>query len=329
MAKTTVAPIANSSDVDMVYICGIPVNSKKSAKNIAKILRLNGITITDLNANSKQIERAFGRPFYVQLLAKLYSTAPHISYIHKPVKSSDNNPQYTCGWFNVESCKVSSSKSVLSLLHSGIKYEQIIPTKLKTVPEKISCVMVGEEIFIDEYWWYKNAKLYEVGSSYVFKVIRSKSYAKSREYILEDKLGHEQSIVTAQNFEDGDSIICQVRGFSKKYKHLNSLQLINPRLYEEPKTKESRKPREYLTPATQYLNGKRPEAWLREVEGLGKHTASCAFKCSCCGRNFSARQGCKIEFRDIYFCKACADQIFKKSDKGYLRIVYTPMGNKR
>lgn len=329
MDKTTTSTFSNPSDVDTVLICGVAVNSKKSAKNIAKILRLNGVTINDLNANSKQIERTFGRPFYVQLLAKLYGTAPHTSYVHKAAKNSENTPRYTCGWFTVESSKVDSSMSVLSLLHSGIKYEQILPTKLKSVPEKISCVMIDGEIFIDEYWWYKNAKLYEVGSSYVFKVIRSKPYGNIREYILEDKLGHEQSIVTGQNFEDGDSVICQVRGFSKKYKHLNSLQLMNARLYENPKYKEARKPRECSIPATHYLNGKTPEVWFREVEGLGKHTATSAFKCSCCGRSFSARQGCKIEFRDIYFCKACTDQVFKKSDKGYVRIVYTPMGNKR
>ena len=329
MAKTIISPTSNSNEVETVYICGIPVGSKKSAKNIAKILRLNGVTINDLNANSKQIERTFGRPFYVQLLAKLYGTAPHTSCVHKASRNSGNNPQYTCGWFQVQSSKVSSSRSELSLLHSGVKYEQVLPTKLKTVPEKISCVMIGDDIFIDEYWWYKNAKLYEIGSNYIFKVIRSKPYGKSREYILEDRLGHEQSVVSSQKFEDGDSVVCQIRGFSKKYKHLNSLLLTDPRLFEDPKVKEVRKSREYMTPATHYPNGKRPEAWYREVEGLGKHTATSPFKCSCCGRSFYARQGCKIEFREIYFCKACADQIFKKSDNGYLRIVYTPMGNKR
>ena len=122
---------------------------------------------------------------------------------------------------------------------------------------------------------------------------------------------------------------CLLEQFQRTKKHLNTLLLIDARLYESAPVKPAPKPRLHTTPASYYPKGKRPEAWLREVEGLGKHTATSAFKCSCCGRNFSARQGCKIEFRDVYFCKACADQIFKKSDKGYLRIVYTPMGNKR
>ena len=91
----------------------------------------------------------------------------------------------------------------------------------------------------------------------------------------------------------------------------------------------AKKTHKVATPAPELANNNGPEAWFREVEGLGKHTATGPFRCSCCNRNFQARQGCKIEFRDIYFCKACADQIFKHSDKGYLHTVYTPMGNRR
>ena len=174
-------------------------------------------------------------------------------------------------------------------------------------------------------------------SEYIFRVRRSSKYGKSTEYVLSDKLGHEQMVISRAEFNEGDKIICKVGGFRKKQRHKNTLVLTDARLYEsasvKPNQSKSAKPtpkkREYATPAPYYPNDKQPEAWFREVEGLGKHTATCAFKCSCCGRNFSTRQGCKIEFRDIYFCKACADQIFKHEKRGYIQIVYTPMGNKR
>ena len=340
MAKKTQLRNSKSAEIETIIIGGVPISPGRSAKHIAQVLRINGVTINDLHSNSKQIERVFGRPFYVQLLAKLYGSRLQTSIVQKPQKSvlktkSDNTantdtlPRYTCQWYTVQSKKVASSKIVLTIFHNGVKCEQIIPIKLDIVPDKISCVLVGDEVTIDEYWWYKTFKLFEVGSEYVFKVIRSRPHLGGHEYVLTDRFGREQLLVSGKKFEDGDSIVCQIRAFQRKYKHLNSLALMKPRVYKTQKVNKDSKPKAYLTPATSYLNGKRPEAWFREVDGLGKHTATSPFKCSCCGRSFSARQGCKIEFREIYFCKACADQIFKKSDNGYLRIVYTPMGNKR
>ena len=340
MAKKTQLRNSKSAEIETIFICGVPISPGRSSKHIAQVLRINGVTINDLHSNSKQIERVFGRPFYVQLLAKLYGSAQQTSLVHRTQKSvikpkSDNAakqdalPRYSCQWFTVQSSKVTSSKMVLTILHNEVNYEQIIPTKLYVVPNKISCVLIGDEITIDEYWWYKTFRLFEVESEYVFKVIRSRSHQGGREYVLADRFGQEQLLVTGKKFENGDSIICQIRAFQRKYKHLNSLALMNPRLYKAQKVKKASKPKAYLIPVSSYPNGKRPEAWFREVDGLGKHTATSPFRCSCCGRSFSARQGCKIEFRDIYFCKACADQIFKKSDNGYVHIVYTPMGNKR
>lgn len=209
------------------------------------------------------------------------------------------------------------------------EYEFLISTKVTNFPSRVSLVSFNEQLIVDEYWLYKQCKLYELQSEYIFRVKSSRKYGKGRLYVLSDKLGHEQTVTSQIHFNDGDKIICKVRGFQRTNKHQNALLLIDARLYEDAPIKRAPKPRLHTTPASYYPKGKQPEAWFREVEGLGKHTATSAFKCSCCGRSFSARQGCKIEFRDIYFCKACADQIFKKSDKGYLRIVYTPMGNKR
>lgn len=222
-----------------------------------------------------------------------------------------------------------SSSTKISVIDNGQEFQFLISTKVTNFPNSVHLIRCNGKLILDEYWLYKHCKLYEVGSEYIFRVIRSNEFKKSWEYILSDKLGHEQKVVSHTKFNNGDKIICKVRGFTKIYKHKNTLLLMDARLYENQPVKPSPKTREYSTPATYYPNGKHPEAWLREVDGLGKHTATCAFRCSCCGRNFSARQGCKIEFRDIYFCKACADQIFKHEKRGYVQIVYTPMGNKR
>ena len=223
----------------------------------------------------------------------------------------------------------SSSSTKICVLDNGKEFQFLISTKVTNLPNRVSLIRCNDKLTIDEYWLYKNCKLYEVNSEYIFRVIRSNEFKKSWEYVLSDKLGNEQTVVSRTEFNNGDKIICTVRGFTKKHNHRNTLLLMDARLHETAPIKSSSKAREYSTPAPYYPNGKQPEAWFREVDGLGKHTATCAFKCSCCGRNFSARQGCKIEFRDIYFCKACADQIFKHEKRGYVQIVYTPMGNKR
>ena len=229
-------------------------------------------------------------------------------------------------------CKIIYSTSLstkISVTDNGQEFQFLISTKVTNFPNHVSLIRHNGKLILDEFWLYKHCKLYKVDSEYIFKVIKSNKFTKSWEYILSDKLGHEQKVVSRTKFNNGDKIICKVRGFTKIYKHKNTLLLMDARLHETPPIKPSPKIPEYSTPATYYPNGKHPEAWFREVDGLGKHTATSAFRCSCCGRNFSARQGCKIEFRDIYFCKACADQIFKHEKRGYVQIVYTPMGNKR
>ena len=146
MANKTQLRNSKSAEIETVFICGVPISPGRSAKHIAQVLRINGVTINDLHSNSKQIERVFGRPFYVQLLAKLYGSAQQTSFIHRTQKSvvkpkSDNAtkqnalPRYSCQWFTVQYSKVTSSKMVLTILHNGVNYEQIIPTKLDVVPD--------------------------------------------------------------------------------------------------------------------------------------------------------------------------------------------------
>lgn len=259
--------------------------------------------------------------------AKVLSKEPSCNEQKKSKQPVNDSIEYIT--LPVEIICSTSSSTKFRVVDKAKEYDFMISTKVENFPSRVSFVRFKDQFIVDEYWLYKHCKLYELNSEYIFRVKSSQKHGKARLYVLRDKLAHEQSVVSHATFNDGDTIICTVRGFQRTKKHLNSLLLMNARLHEGAHIKSQSKARTYTTPAPYYPNGKQPEAWLREVEGLGKHTATSAFKCSCCGRNFSARQGCKIEFRDIYFCKACADQIFKHSEKGYVHIVYTPMGNKR
>jgi hypothetical protein len=72
------------------------------------------------------------------------------------------------------------------------------------------------------------------------------------------------------------------------------------------------------------------ERWRSAVQGFGKHKCGKPFTCNCCGRNFPANAGVRVELKDVYFCNSCAGRIFEPAKRGNHHIVIpTPMGNKR
>lgn len=71
------------------------------------------------------------------------------------------------------------------------------------------------------------------------------------------------------------------------------------------------------------------EFWQAQVDGYDKHLYGGTAVCSCCGRSFGAKQGYRVELKDIYFCLDCKRLIYPKSGRGYMRIISIPMGNKR
>ena len=203
----------------------------------------------------------------------------------------------------------------------------MVPVKLDKVPSVMHCVVLGNDVKIDEFQLYKQHNVFGKSKNYQFRVTACRREASKYLCTVVDRCYNTQEVISPVEFSVGDHIVCRVDGLREQSDHSKALLLSSPRLYKHA-APIVHKPVQ-SSDDVYYPNNKRPEAWFREVEGLGKHTATGPFRCSCCNRNFSARQGCKIEFRDIYFCKACADQIFKHSNKGYLRIVYTPMGNGR
>ena len=77
-----------------------------------------------------------------------------------------------------------------------------------------------------------------------------------------------------------------------------------------------------------YIKG--PNKWYGEVQELGKHKCGKPFTCSCCGRDFPANAGWRVDLKEIYFCNACAKKIYEPIGRGNRHfIISTPMGNKR
>ena len=157
---------------------------------------------------------------------------------------------------------------------------------------------------------------YEKGERYAFVVtgrIDNKGYT-----IVRDSFGDEHSLVCDTLYKAGDEVKCTVSSFSSTVGESIAdchLVLISPRIVKQEE------PIRYL---------KSPDKWYGEVQDLGKHKCGKPFKCSCCGRDYPANAGWRVDLKDIYFCNACARKIYEPKGRGSRHfIISTPMGNKR
>lgn len=325
---------------DEIMIKGYAINKNLDNASLIKLLLMIFDSVRELETYTKQLKPFIGRArfglirgtLYTKLYKKasvsLLKTKPKLMTTPKPVVNKVKEV-ITYQSYEVVDKSVTSSGTMVTVINGDKRTQLLIPSQLKVVPSRVSCVGFKDKLIIDEYWLYKQCELFKKGSDYLFKVKSCKKQTNGYRLLLTDRFGHEQELVSQFKACEKDQIICEIMDYRKPKKHLMCLVLTNPRMHKIAISERSKSKKSAVTPASYYPNGKGPEAWYREVRHLDHHTATNPFKCSCCGRNFSSRQGCKVELRDFYFCKACADQIFKKSDKGYLRIVYTPMGNKR
>ena len=166
-----------------------------------------------------------------------------------------------------------------------------------------------------------SSKGYVKGNRYTFIATGQKDAFGGQ--ILRGELGGLHLLEKSKaQYECGDKVRCTVKGFSS-YKH-DSLKGQYALLSEPQKiTAES---------ITVRYSGrsKSPSQWAREVQGLGRHKCGKPFKCSCCGQQFPMNAGYRVDFKDIYFCNACARKIYEPRKRGYSHfLILTPMGNKR
>ena len=162
---------------------------------------------------------------------------------------------------------------------------------------------------------------YSKGERYTFTATGEKDALGGQ--ILRGELGGLHLLQKSSvQYEYGDKVRCTVKGFSS-YEH-DSLKGQYALLSEARKiTVES------IT-VRYSASSKTPSQWAREVQGLGKHKCGKAFKCSCCGQQFPMNAGYRVDLKDIYFCNACAREIYEPGKRGNSHFfISTPMGNKR
>ncbi len=157
---------------------------------------------------------------------------------------------------------------------------------------------------------------YEKGERYDF-VVTGRIDEKGHT-IVRDSSGVEHSLLCDTLYKAGDEVRCTVSSYSTTVGERIAdchLVLISPRIIKQEE------PIRYL---------KSPDKWYGEVQDLGKHKCGKPFKCSCCGGEFPANSGWRVDLREIYFCNACAKKIYEPKGRGNRRfIISTPMGNKR
>ena len=165
---------------------------------------------------------------------------------------------------------------------------------------------------------------FEAGKRYAFTAMGKRNGMDWE--ILVDNYGGYHPVQSNVIYSSGDRISCKVNGVYSKVQK-NGQVIVNLRLSEPRRLRPLNEPPNPEEPI-QYV--KSPDKWYREVIDLGKHKCGKPFTCSCCGKDFAANQGVRVDFKEIYFCNACKKLIYEPSGRGWAgRIISTPMGNKR
>ena len=160
---------------------------------------------------------------------------------------------------------------------------------------------------------------YLIGERYVFTV--TDEYDKpTGKRVLKDSYGFEHPVNLPPRLLVDDDVTATVAAY--RYRHALGKQgskvylvLKDISLCEENNTPKSTRS---------------PEEWAVAVGNMPKHICGKPFTCHCCGKDYSARQGVRVDNTEIYFCNTCRSLIFKPSGTGWSKsIISTPMGNKR
>ena len=216
----------------------------------------------------------------------------------------------------------------------GEPYDWYVPV-IPGLPEdtdSICCRYDNHTLSIVATWLLRMR--YRQGSKYEFTIVSRKKTKRSFRYQIKDRYGYLMETVDPIEMPPGALVTCVVKGYnlnSNETNHHLKLRAVEYRQKPIRATEGGSSSKSNITgePPRVYPYGKTPRQWFHEVDGYGKHICGSAGVCSCCGREFGPRKGWRVELKDIYFCQSCKAQVYEPSGRGYLRIISTPMGNKR
>ena len=295
-------------------------------------------TAERIKANEALMKKAFGVLRYGHICKELEERAYRESrtVITNTVITGDENSEPFEGMLKVESRSVHHGQKCCVVKFNpsgGEPYDWYVPTipGLPDDADYIRCRYDDHNLYILETWVLR--KRYLQGSKHSFTIIGRKKTKHAFRYTLKDKFGYLMETVDSIEMPLGALVLCVVKGYnlnSNGTEHHLRLRAVEYR--QKPVT---RKPggsasNSSITrePTRRYPYGKTPAQWFHEVDGYGKHLCGNAGVCSCCGREFGPRKGWRVELKDIYFCQSCKSQIYEPSGRGWLNIIYTPMGGK-
>ena len=180
----------------------------------------------------------------------------------------------------------------------GVKH----PIKKAVKPKPVPVTRIGQ---------------YEIGQRYKFTVTANKDDAGRQ--VLKDEAGQRHILTSTQTYySEGDEVTCTVISFPKR---VGSNIPTSPMILGQPRL---------VITSDNYPFAASAKRWALKVQGLEKHKCGKPFTCNCCGHNFPANAGVRIDLKDFYFCNACASQIFEPGKRGNHHFyISTPTGHKR
>lgn len=328
----------NSATAPKLFVGGVHINPLWPVPTITDYLLQKYGSAEEIKANETLMKNVFGVLRYGHICKELEERSYRESrtVVSATVNVGQEETTPFEGMLKVESRTVHNGETCCHVKFNptgGEPYDwyvRIIPG-LPDNADYIRCRYLNHHLTIVETWVIR--KQYQQGSKYEFTIVEKKKTKHAFRYTLRDAFGYTMETVDSIDMPVGAIVTCVVKGYNMNagVNHHLKLRAVEYRQRRTRSNVGSTASKSSVTgesPQT-YPYGKRPQQWFHEVEGYGKHIYGNAGVCSCCGREFGPRKGWRVELKNIYFCQSCKEQIYEPSGRGWLNIVYTPMGNKR
>lgn len=291
-----------------------------------------------IRANETLMKKAFGVLRYGHICKELEERAfkESRSVVTSTVILGDEVVKPFEGMLKVESRSIHHGQECCLVKFNptnGEPYDWYVPIVpgLPDDVDYIRCRYDDHKLSILETWVLR--KRYLQGSKHLFTIVARKKTKHAFRYTLKDKYGYSFETVDSVEMPLGAQVTCIIKGYnmnSNGTEHHLKLRAVEYRLKPVARMPGASAPRTNITgePLRSRSFRKTPQQWFHEVDGYGKHIYGNAGTCSCCGREFGPKKGWRVELKDIYFCQSCKSQIYEPSGRGWMNIIYTPMGGK-